>query len=77
MNYFHEIQEIVAKVMAVDVSAVKVDSKKEDFERWDSLEHLNLIMEIEAELRCSFSIEEIAGIQSVQDIVSIVGEKLG
>lgn len=44
--------------------------------KWDSLNHLNLILEIEAEFNISFNPEEIGNIKSVNDILNILKEKI-
>lgn len=42
---------------------------------WDSMNHLNLIVELEMELGISFEPEEIARMVSYQDVLQIVSAK--
>lgn len=42
---------------------------------WDSMNHLNLVVELEMETGLEFSPEEIAMMVSYEDIVSIVNNK--
>ena len=45
-------------------------------EKWDSMMHLNLIVELEAEFGVSFEPEEIGEMQSYQDIIALLKKKL-
>ena len=43
--------------------------------KWDSLNHLNLILEIEMEFDVSFDPEEIAEIKSASNILSLLKKR--
>lgn len=58
--------------MNVPVEKVTLESVKNDFENWDSLNQLNLVMELEANFNVSIPIDEIANIDSVQSILHIL-----
>ena len=45
-------------------------------EKWDSMMHLNLIVELEAEFGVSFEPEEIGEMQSYTDVIRILKSKL-
>lgn len=45
-------------------------------EQWDSMNHLNLIVELEMEYGVSFEPEEIAQMRSFDDVVRISKRKL-
>ena len=51
---------------------ISLETQKEDIPEWDSLGHLNLFMAIEHNFKISFTIEEIANINSVKDILNLV-----
>ncbi|QHT63423.1 acyl carrier protein [Paenibacillus lycopersici] len=74
MNRVEQIRTIVSAVMEVPVEQVKLESVKNDFEKWDSLGQLNLILEIESVFGISIPIDHIANIDSVQAIVDIAQE---
>ena len=44
--------------------------------KWDSMNHLNLILEIEMEFDVSFTPDEIAKITSARNILSLLEKKL-
>ncbi|KAA8756266.1 acyl carrier protein [Paenibacillus sp. UASWS1643] len=72
MDKFDRVREIVSKILEVPISEINIDSKKEDFEKWDSLNQLNLIMELEAEFAVSIPMEEIANINSLKAILGVI-----
>lgn len=76
MDMFSELQVIVAQLMEVPLEKVTIASVKSDYEKWDSLNQLNLIMEIEHQFNISLSIEEITKISSIQDIVNLLNKHL-
>lgn len=45
-------------------------------EQWDSMNHLNLIVELEMEFGISFEPEEIAKMQTFDEVVSIIKDKV-
>jgi len=47
-----------------------------DIPRWDSLNHINLIMQVEAEFDIQFASTEVAKLDNVKDLKMIIGEKL-
>jgi len=49
--------------------------KKSEILSWDSLGHLNLILEIEDSLEISFTKEEIEHIDSLQGLLDIINSK--
>ena len=45
-------------------------------EQWDSMNHLNLVVELEMEFGISFEPEEIAKMQSFEEVVRVVKSKM-
>jgi len=60
-----KIKEIMARVFKIDISAIADDVHQKDIEAWDSLAHLNLILELESEFDVSFEPEEIKEMTSL------------
>ncbi|HRH40430.1 MAG TPA: acyl carrier protein [Pyrinomonadaceae bacterium] len=63
-----KLQQIFKEIFS-DVSQINENSKRADIEKWDSLNHLNLIVELEDKFDVSFTIEEIEDLDSVAKIV--------
>ena len=51
---------------------INMETAKMDIPSWDSMSHLNLILNLEEAFGHSFNIEEIENIKSVSDIFSIL-----
>ena len=46
-----------------------------DVEGWDSVEHFNLISEIEGRFNMHFSMREVSGMKNVGELAEIVAER--
>ena len=64
---FHDkrLAEVVSRILKVTPDAVTLATSQENTTEWDSLAHLNLILEIESMFRVRFSSEEIPTLISV------------
>lgn len=51
----NRIKEIMIKVFEVEPSLVTDEISQDHTDKWDSLNHLNLIVEIEEEFKVSFT----------------------
>ncbi|MFC7678010.1 acyl carrier protein [Paenibacillus sp. GCM10028914] len=49
--------------------------KREELPSWDSLKHMELILRLEEQFNVRFSINEVAGITSLDDLVEIIEVK--
>lgn len=68
-----KILKIVEQVLNTKVDE---NTSQKNCSEWDSLRHLNLIIELEMEFDISFEPEEIAKLTNVQIIESLIKEKL-
>jgi acyl carrier protein len=75
MSVFDRLQPIISKAIGAPVSAVTLEASRSEFAQWDSWAHLDLVMEVEAEFGCSFTMEETTGIGSVRDFVELISRK--
>lgn len=55
--------------------AIDETCSQQNCEKWDSMNHLNLIVELELEFGVSFEPEEIAVMRSYQDVLRILKSK--
>jgi acyl carrier protein len=68
-NVFHEVFE--------DQSIVPTPNMKaSDVEEWDSLNHINLIVAIEARFKIKFKTVELESLRDVGHLVDIIEKKL-
>ena len=68
-----KILEVMKSVFQTD--DIDKTCSQQNCEKWDSMNHLNLIVELEMELGVSFEPEEIAKMRSFDDVVQIVKNK--
>lgn len=68
------LQEIFQSALDEPVVITEA-TRKDDLEEWDSINHLNLIVELEDKLQVSFTKEEIEELDSVQKLIDILKNK--
>ncbi len=68
-----KILEILKKVFELDNIDMTLSQK--NCEKWDSIGHLNLIVELETEFDISLEPEEIGEIKCYDDIVKLIKYK--
>jgi acyl carrier protein len=68
-NVFHEVFEDQSIVPTPDMKAA-------DVEEWDSLNHINLIVAIEARFKIKFKTAELESLRDVGHLVDIIEKKL-
>lgn len=59
---------VVAEIFEVDPKDISMKTKYGEYEIWDSLMMMKLIMEIEAEYGCQIPIEKAAVIKTLEDL---------
>ena len=68
------VQEVFKLAMGNDV-LVNIDTEKDMILEWDSLNHLNLVVELENSFDLGLSMEEIEGLNSVRGIVALINAR--
>ena len=71
-----KILEVMAVVFNMDSADIPDDASPDAIEKWDSVNHMSLIIALEDEFNISFSDEELANLSSVDLIVYCVSTKL-
>lgn len=64
--------EVMGEVFNVDPASINDKTKQSDIEKWDSLNSLLLIDQLEREFNVKFSIDDIIDITTVGDIKNIL-----
>lgn len=72
-----KLKTIVAKVFKVDKSNIARQTKQEDLEKWDSLGHIVLLLEIEKEFGLKFELQESLNMNSVENLLESIMARLG
>ena len=69
-----KIKELFKQSMGEEVE-VNLETKKDDIGEWDSINHLNLIVELESSFDLGLSMDEIEKIDSVRQIVDLINNR--
>lgn len=69
-----KIIEIMERVF--NTTGIDTTTSQENCEKWDSLHHLNLIVELENEFDVEFEPEEIAEMKSFDAVKNVIAGKL-
>ena len=69
------LEEIFSRVLGIPVHHLADDSSPVTVPAWNSLKHIELIVEIEAAYRVRFARSEIASLRSVGEIRSLLSKK--
>ena len=64
---------LIAEVMDVEREDISMETRYEEFEKWDSLMMLNLIMECEQEFNIIIPMEKIGKISTLGDLYALTG----
>ena len=72
-----QVSAIISDLFSIPREEVTSDSSPQTIDTWDSLQHLNLVMELEMTLGVKFTPKDIETMTSVAAIVSAVERKLG
>ena len=66
-------RSVLARALQLDESEVSPTTSMSTSDRWDSLAHMRLILELEAALGRELSSEEMLAIECHDDIVRLIG----
>ena len=73
---YDALNEVFQDVFDDDSITVHDETTAADIEDWDSLEHINLIVEIEKKFNMTFSMGEVPGLKNVGEMVDILEKRL-
>lgn len=62
----------VADIMGVDAAELNADTAYKEYEPWDSLMMLTLVMELEAEYGVSIPMEKLGAVKTLGDLYQLV-----
>ena len=69
-----QIKKIMTKVFEIESSLVNDEISQKNTDQWDSLNHLNLIVEIEEEFDVSFTPEQIGSMTTLEIILDEIAK---
>lgn len=72
---YKKLSAIFRKTFEDQTIEVKEDTSASDIQKWDSLNHIILISEIEKEFGLKFSLDDVIGFETAGDIVKSIDQK--
>lgn len=69
---FGKVKDIAAVLFGVPVSAITAETSPANLEAWDSVQQLNLILELEQQFEMKLEPEEMDRLRNIGDAVRIV-----
>ena len=75
MDTLNQLQEVFAVTFGIDGTTINRDTSAKDVKGWDSVAHVLLITAVEKKFSIRFKSREIAGFNSVGDLLDAVETK--
>ncbi|MFC2140719.1 acyl carrier protein [Acidobacteriota bacterium] len=69
------LEKIIREVFDIEAETIDENWTSDDIPNWDSVGHLNLIMEVEKEFHIKIEIEEMFEVEKLGDIITILNKK--
>ena len=69
------ITETMRELFDDDTLIVTPATSRENEERWDSMNHLNIVFALEARFGIRFGVTDVESVRTVADLIAIVQDK--
>ena len=76
-SIFEKLNEVFRDVFDDETIVVNEMTTADDIEDWDSLEHINLIIEVEKAFGMKFSMGEVGTMKNVGEMVELIAQRVG
>ncbi len=63
---------IISDLFGVDAAALSFETTRASIPEWDSLQHMNLVLDVERHFQIRLAEEQIASILCVRDLVNAI-----
>ena len=67
-----KIIEIISNIIKVDSKSINENSTMNDFSKWDSLAHLNIMLELEKKFKKKINTSKMSDLDSVNKILNFL-----
>ena len=67
-----KIIEIISNIIKVDSKSINENSTMNDFSKWDSLAHLNIMLELEKKFKKKINTSKMSNLDSVNKILKFL-----
>ena len=72
----HRIRQVMADILHLEPARIDRSTSIDTVERWDSANHINLVLALEEEFGIAFDVSEIEAMLSFPDIMQRVAAKV-
>jgi acyl carrier protein len=75
MALFPQVQQLIATTLKISPSQIASNTKDSEIAAWDSLAHVNLMMNLEQTFDLFLEVEDFSRLTSVPAIIDYLGER--
>jgi acyl carrier protein len=76
MNVRDRMNKVFRDIFDDPTISLKDETTAQDIEGWDSLRHIDLIMQLEEEFQLRFTVDDIIGLKNVGEMIAMLERKL-
>jgi acyl carrier protein len=76
MNVRERMNKVFREIFEDQTIQLKDETTAQDIEGWDSLRHIDLIMQLEEEFHLRFTVDDISGLKNVGEMIAMLERKL-
>ncbi len=73
---YEKLDEVFQDVFDDEEIHVNAETTANDIEDWDSLEHINLVVAVEAAFGIKFNMNEVVSFQNVGEMVDVIEQRV-
>lgn len=73
---YEKLDEVFQDVFDDEEIHVNAETTANDIEDWDSLEHINLVVAVEAAFGIKFNMNEVVSFQNVGEMVDVIEQRM-
>ena len=77
MDVQGKVMQVVVNIFQVSPEKISTKTTSDDVEKWDSLNHINMIQALEQEFGVRYDEEQVVSMLSVGEIIKATNEMLG
>jgi acyl carrier protein len=74
---YAEVRSIIAEILDQPDLQVNPNTRADDVEGWDSFNHINIVVAVEAHFGVKINTAEIEELRNVGELVALIERKLG
>ena len=77
MDKKEKVIQVLVNVFQVSPSKISTKTTSDDVEKWDSMNHINMILVLEQEFGIRYDEEQVVSMLSVEEIIDVTKGMLG